>query len=101
MAEFAIVVEYRLKPGAQERFVELVTGNAATSVSDEPGCRRFDILLPEDGVDRVDLYEIYDDADAFAVHLETPHFKRFKAASTELIERSTVIRYWVIENAKG
>ena len=100
MAEFAIVVEFRLQPGARERFIELVTANAAASVRDEPGCRRFDILLPENGGDRVDLYEIYDDADAFAAHLETPHFKRFKAASTELVERSAVTRYRVRENAK-
>ena len=101
MPEFAIVVEFRLKPGARERFIELVAANAAASVRDEPGCRRFDILLPEDGGDRVDLYEIYDDADAFAAHLETPHFKRFKATSAELIERSSVTRYRVSENVKG
>jgi (4S)-4-hydroxy-5-phosphonooxypentane-2,3-dione isomerase len=101
MAGFAIVVEFRLKPGARDRFVELVTVNAATSVRDEPGCRRFDILLPEGNVDRVDLYEIYDDAEAFAAHLETPHFKRFKAASAELIEQQTVTRYRVSENAKS
>jgi (4S)-4-hydroxy-5-phosphonooxypentane-2,3-dione isomerase len=101
MAAFAIVVEFRLKPGARERFVELVTANAAASVRDEPGCRRFDILVPEDSGERADLYEIYDDADAFAAHLETPHFKRFKASSTELIERSSVTRYRVSEHAKG
>ena len=101
MAEFAIVVELRLKPGTRERFLELVTANAAASVRDEPGCRRFDILLPEEGGERVDLYEIYDDAEAFAAHLQTPHFNRFKAASAELIERQTLTRYRVRENAKG
>jgi (4S)-4-hydroxy-5-phosphonooxypentane-2,3-dione isomerase len=101
MAEFAIVVEFRLKPGGRERFAQLVAANAAASVRDELGCRRFDILLPEDGAERVDLYEIYDDADAFAAHLETPHFKRFKAASTELVEQQTVTRYRVSENAKA
>ena len=100
MEGFAIVVEFRLKPGGRERFVELVALNAATSTRDEPGCRRFDVLLPEDGEDRVDLYEIYDDAEAFAAHLETPHFKRFKAASADLVERSSITRYRVSEHAK-
>jgi autoinducer 2-degrading protein len=75
--------------------------NAAASVRDGPGCRRFDILLPEDGANQVDLYEIPDDTDAFAAHLETPHFKRFKPETAELIERSSVTRYRVRENAKG
>jgi autoinducer 2-degrading protein len=101
MAEFAIVVELRLKPGARERFVELVAINAAASVRDEPGCRRFDILLPEDGDERIDLYEVYDDASAFAAHAETSHFKRFKAESADLIERASVTRYRVKENAKS
>jgi (4S)-4-hydroxy-5-phosphonooxypentane-2,3-dione isomerase len=99
MAAFAIVVEFRLKPGARERFVELVTANAAASVRDEPGCRRFDVLLPEDGGERVDLYEIYDDADAFAAHLETAHFKRFKTETAELVERSSMTRYRISEHA--
>ena len=101
MAEFAIVVEFRLRPGTRERFVELVAANAAASVRDEPGCRRFDVLLPEDGGERVDLYEVYDDADAFAAHLETPHFLRFKTGTAGLVERSSVTRYRVSENAKG
>ena len=95
------MVEFRLKPGTRGRFVELVSANAATSARDEPGCRRFDILLPEEGGERVDLYEIYDDAEAFAAHLETPHFQQFKAASAELIEQQSVTRYRVSENAKG
>jgi (4S)-4-hydroxy-5-phosphonooxypentane-2,3-dione isomerase len=100
MDGFVILVEFRVKPGMVGRFVEVVTPNAKASVRDEPGCRRFDILLPQEQADCVWLYEIYDDEDAFAAHLATPHYAQFKAASEPIVERQTVIRCGLTEHAK-
>jgi len=101
MARFVVLVEFRLRPGTGERFRELVLENARSSVRDEPGCRRFDVLLPNDPADPdlIRLYEIYDDADAFKDHLDTPHFARFKAATSDLIESTVVGTFDVLENA--
>lgn len=100
MARFAIFVEFHIRPDAFARFRDLVGENAAASVRDEPGCRRFDILLPRDGEGPVvRLYEIYDDEAAFQAHLETPHYARFKEATDPLIESRTIGRFDVIENA--
>jgi quinol monooxygenase YgiN len=38
------------------------------------------------------LYEIYDDEAAFDRHLETPHYKNFLRATTNMIESSSVRR---------
>lgn len=100
MDGFVILVEFRLEPGTQRRFLDVVTPNAQASVRDEPGCRRFDILLPKEQSDCVWLYEIYDDEDAFAAHLATPHFAKFKDASDPMVARQTVIRCGLTENAK-
>jgi quinol monooxygenase YgiN len=59
--------------------------NARVSARDEPGCRQFDVSVPEDGTPRVFLYEVYDDEAAFKAHLETAHFKRFAEATREMI----------------
>lgn len=101
MDGFVILVEFRLEPGMQGRFLEVVTPNAQASVRDEPGCRRFDILLPQQEDDCIWLYEIYDDEDAFAAHLATPHFAKFKDASEPIVARQTVIRCGLTENAKA
>ena len=72
MAGVAIWVEFTVRPGAFGPFHELVTANAAASLRDEPGCRQFDVLVPDDGAGHdVALYEIYDDAAAFDAHLQT------------------------------
>lgn len=103
MTRFAIIVEFRLRPGTLERFMPLVLENAAASVRDEPGCSRFDVMTPYEGgaepPDQVTLYEIYEDAAAFQAHLATPHYARFKAATDELIEGRLLRRFEVRENA--
>jgi quinol monooxygenase YgiN len=87
---FIFLVEFRLTPGAQAKFLELITENANASVRDEPGCRRFDVMTPLQRGDSFILYEIYDDRAAFEAHLRTPHFARFKEASAPLIAGQTL-----------
>lgn len=101
MRRFAIVVEFRLRPGGVDRFLELLRANAAASVRDEPGCHRFDVLTARDGAarDRITLYEIYEDEAAFDAHLRTPHYAAFKAGTADLVETSTLRRFDVEENA--
>ena len=94
MAGFVIWVVFRLKPGCRDRFLELVKTNATASVRDEPGCSRFDVATPHQGGDDVVvLYEIYDSADAFQAHLQTPHFKVFDQETAALVEDKRIEQY--------
>jgi quinol monooxygenase YgiN len=98
MTQFVVLADFTLKPGTRDRFVELVSRNAAASVN-EPGCRRFDVLTPRDGAERVVLYEIYDDEAAFEAHMQTPHFAEFRRATADLIEDRSVEKHDVRQNA--
>lgn len=93
MSGYVIIVEFRLKPGTFESFRGLIAANARASVRDEPGCQRFDVMVPEGDSERVVLYEIYDDRAAFEAHRKTPHFAVFDAASRELIVDKNVRPY--------
>ena len=92
MTGFAIIVDFRLKPGARPEFRRLVDTNARTSAHAEPGCRRFDVVEPRDEADRVLLYEIYDDDLAFEEHVRSAHYAQFDAESAPLIVAKSVIR---------
>lgn len=92
MSGFIIMVDFRLKPGARETFRPLMDANARASVREEPGCRRFDVVEPENDPDRILLYEIYDDAAAFDAHCRAPHFLSFDAESAPLVIDKQVIR---------
>ena len=93
MSGFVITVDFVLKPGAMAAFRKLIDRNARDSCADEPGCRRFDVLVPTDSGDKVFLYEIYDDRAAFDAHLKTRHFEVFNRESEALVMSKTVAQY--------
>jgi quinol monooxygenase YgiN len=90
MSRFVILVEFDLHKDGFRRFLDLVRDNAATSVRDEPGCERFDVLLPAGDPSRVLLYEIYRDRAAFEAHLLAPHFAAFDADTRGLVKGKRV-----------
>ncbi len=93
MAKFVIVAEFHVKQGALDAFLEAAREDATASVRDEPGCQRFDVLTPQEGGNKVALYEIYDDEAAFEAHLQTPHFAAFRDAIAGLEEDRAVGKY--------
>lgn len=85
MGGYVVMVEFRLKPGMSERFRQMINENARASVRDEPGCRQFDVVVPDGEPDSIFLYEIYNDAAAFAAHMKTPHFASFDRDSAPCV----------------
>ncbi len=47
MATYVIIVELRIRSGRMAEFLPLIEANAKASRTHEPGCRRFDVLVPE------------------------------------------------------
>lgn len=90
MTGFVVTVDFKLKPGVMKRFRALMDRNAIDSCAHEPGCRRFDVMVPEEDSDCIFLYEIYDDRAAFEAHLKTAHFDTFNRESDDLVIRKDV-----------
>lgn len=98
---FVVLARFTVRPGRMAEFLRHIGRNAAASVADEPGCRRFDVLTAEAGdADEVVLYEIYDSPAAFEAHLQTPHFAAFRAATEQIVLRSAIERLVLRENAR-
>ncbi|MEJ6405011.1 putative quinol monooxygenase [Yoonia sp. 2307UL14-13] len=90
---FAVCVIMRLRPGARESFMPLMTSNAKASLEVEPGCHRFDVATDSADPDAVFLYELYDDKGAFDAHLETDHYQAFDAATADMVAEKTVVTW--------
>lgn len=90
MSGYVIVVDFRLKPGARKEFRRLVDANARASATGEPGCRRFDVLEPAGENDRIMLYEIYKDRDAFDAHKQSEHYARFDSEGSAMVVSKSV-----------
>ena len=45
------------------------------------------------------FYEVYKSKDAFAAHMETPHFKRFASVAEEAVSDKQVSEYFRLQGA--
>lgn len=96
MSSYVIIVDFKLKPGMRAAFRTLIDINANTSVREEPGCRRFDVLEPAGEDDRIVLYEIYDSRADLDAHVAAKHYKAFDKASASLVAEKTVTAYALV-----
>ncbi len=96
---FAIAVNFVIKPDHVELFRKRVLQQAADSLSKEPGCYQFDVLVDVANPSHFFLYETYADAAAFQVHCETPHFSDFGKTVADWVESKTVNRLNILEPA--
>lgn len=87
---YVVTVEFAVQPGHKTRFAELLHENARMSMDMEPGCQLFDVCTWPGQGSRFFLYEVYDNAEAFQLHLKSPHFKSFDAAVTPWVVTKTV-----------
>lgn len=90
---FVVIAEFQVKAGQLDAFLTAAQDDAQHSVTDEPGCRQFDVICPEAAGDTVVFYEVYNDRAAFDAHLETPHLERFRKAFPPLIVEERPVRF--------
>lgn len=87
---YVVTVEFAIESEQWSAFLSLMLENARRSLEDEPGCRQFDVCTDDSKPGCVFLYELYDDRAAFDVHLASPHFRAFAAATQAMITRRVV-----------
>ncbi len=92
--QFVIWVVFDIKPEAFEEFYQAALDDSTCSVRDEPGCLQFDVLSPTAGGNTLAFYEVYKSKDAFAAHMETPHFKRFASVADRALSDKHVSEYF-------
>lgn len=93
MNKFVLIVEFQVKPDSLEKFNQAIAINAKASVSEEPGCRQFDVLHNQDDPNHVVLYEVYDSEAAFRDdHMKRKHTQTFLAQAKELVTKQTVYK---------
>lgn len=90
---YCVTVVFSLAKGGEAAFLPLVRDNAARSLSDEPGCLRFDVCYDAKTPSKVFLYELYTDRAAFDAHLSMAHFTEFDAATKPLVLDKQVVTY--------
>lgn len=86
MRKIGLVVEYNVKPGRMESFVELITTHGRKTLEMEDGCVAFEVMIPKDDDGKVFLYECYKDASAFAEHNKSPLLAATREQYQDILE---------------
>ena len=71
-------------------FLGIIKIHAARTLAEEPGCERFDVLIPTDGTAAVHLHEVYADDDAFAEHRQSLRLADVRDSYQDLIVDRTL-----------
>lgn len=79
-------IDIDVVPGQIDNYLAALKENGAASVK-EPGCREFDIAVSQKDPNHVFVLEVYEDAAAAQAHRETEHFKKYAAATKDMIAK--------------
>ena len=87
---YVITVLFTVHSAHRAAFLKAITSNAKTSLTDEAGCRQFDVCTSNSQPDDVFLYEVYDSKAAFDVHVASSHFLAFNTFTSAWVVTKVV-----------
>ena len=85
-APYVRVAEIEIDPAQLEPYKAAAREEIEQSVRIEPGVLALYAVSDKDNPARVIVFEMYADREAYKAHLETPHFKKYKAATQDMVK---------------
>jgi autoinducer 2-degrading protein len=82
-----LMVQFTIKDGMADAFLEAAKGDGLGSVLTEAGCYRFDIIQDREDPNRIAFTEVYDDDAAIdEVHVKATHMTAWRDATKDMID---------------
>jgi quinol monooxygenase YgiN len=75
-----------------ESYKAAVREQISAAIREEPGVLVLYAVSEKDNPAHVIVFEIYRDVEAYRSHLETTHFKKYKAVTEKMVNSLTLIR---------
>ena len=100
--QYVRIAELEIDPAQLENFKAAIRESVETSVRVEPGVLVLYAVAEKENPTRFRVFEIYSDAEAYKTHLETPHFRKFRATTENMVKsRKLLDAVPVAMGAKG
>ncbi len=77
--------EFEIDPAQLEDYGAAASEQIEAATRVEPGVLALYAVSEKDNPARVRVFEIYRDVDAYRSHLETVHFKKYKATTEKMV----------------
>ena len=80
------VAEIEIDPAAREAYQAAAREEIEASVRIEPGVLALYAVAKQDNLAQILVFEMYANAEAYQAHLETPHFRKYKATTQAMVK---------------
>jgi quinol monooxygenase YgiN len=79
------MAELEIKPSQLDAFKAAVKEEMQTSVRVEPGVLAIYAVAEKENPTKLRFFEMYSDEAAFKSHIDSPHFKKFRAVTQDMV----------------
>jgi quinol monooxygenase YgiN len=80
------LAKIQVDPAQLEQYNIALKEQMKTAVSVEPGVLTYYAVADKSDPTQITILEIYADTDAYKKHIETPHFKKYKATVQNMVK---------------
>jgi quinol monooxygenase YgiN len=80
------LAKIKVDPAQLEQFNTALKLQMTTAVAVEPGVLTYYAVADKNDASHITILEIYADVDAYKAHIETPHFKKYKATVQNMVK---------------
>jgi quinol monooxygenase YgiN len=80
------LAELEIDPAQLEIYKAALREQIEASIRLEPGVLTLYAVSVKDYPSHIRIFEMYADADAYKTHLETPHFKKYKTGTQQMVK---------------
>jgi quinol monooxygenase YgiN len=80
------VTRLQIDPAQLESYKAALKEEIEASIRIEPGVLNLYAVAEKDNPAHITIFEIYANTDAYKAHLETPHFKKYKSITKEMVK---------------
>ena len=87
----ALMVEFSVKPESLSDFIELMRSHAELTLNSEPGCEKFEVLVPRENDNCIFLNELNTDSSAVEEHMNSELLASTRGSYDNMITSKRVI----------
>lgn len=94
------LAKIQVDPSQLEKYNAALKEQMATAVRTEPGVLTYYAVADKSDPSHITILEIYADLAAYQSHIETPHFRKYKATVQHMVKSLELIDVNLIGSAK-
>jgi quinol monooxygenase YgiN len=80
------IARVTIDPAQLDSYKKILTEEVQTAVRIEPGVLSISVVADQKNPNQIMLLEVYTDEQAYLAHRETPHFKKYKTETKDMVK---------------